>query len=77
MSLRAMEPWQLEDQRQMLADRGAVKCDCCGGMIRVGEAKYTLFVGGVGLTVCKDCEGYCASSGEIHGREDDDEITYL
>lgn len=65
------------ERREAEADRGAIKCDCCGGLIRIGEAKFTLFVGGVGLTICRDCEGQCAGSGMIHGYEDDDEIVYL
>lgn len=68
---RFVELCELEDRRQAKADKGAIKCDCCGGEIRVGEEKYTLYVGKIPLTVCKDCKGNMVSSVDIHGLPDD------
>ena len=65
------EPWEAEEYRQARADRGAIKCDCCGEMIRVGEIKYTLDIDGIELTICKDCEGCLVSSAVAHGLEDE------
>lgn len=64
------EPWELEEQRQRQADRGATRCDCCGGIIRRGELKYTLGVGRTDLTVCEDCKGELVASCEEHGYEE-------
>lgn len=61
------EPWALEDQRQAKADRGAIKCDSCGGLIRVGDIKYTLDVDGLELTICDSCKGELVSSAAAHG----------
>ncbi len=63
------EPWEAEEMRQAKADRGAIRCDCCGGMIRRGETKYTLAVGDTELVVCEDCKGYLVASEEVHGYE--------
>lgn len=30
------------EAREAAADRDAIKCDCCGGLIRVGEVKFSL-----------------------------------
>lgn len=51
------------------ADRCAIKCDCCGGLIRVGEVKFSLRMGKTVLTICNDCKGDLVSSAEIHGVE--------
>ena len=37
----------------------------------MGEEKYTLYVGKMPLTVCKDCKGDMVSSVDIHGLPDD------
>lgn len=67
-----VEPWELEEQRQARADRGAIKCDSCGCMIRVGDIKYTLDVDGLELTVCDSCKGDLVSSAAVHGIDDID-----
>lgn len=59
------------ERRAVDADRGATRCDCCGGDIRVGEEKYTLYVGRTPLAVCKDCKGRMVSSVDIHGLPED------
>lgn len=64
------EPWALENQRQAKADRGAIRCDSCGGLIRVGEIKYTLDVSGIELTICGDCKAALVGSAAAHGVED-------
>lgn len=64
------EPWAMEDRRQERADRGAIKCDSCGGLIRVGEIKYTLDIDGLELTICDSCKGELVSSAAAHGCED-------
>lgn len=66
------EPWELEDQRQTKADRGAIKCDSCGGLIRVGDIKYTLDVDGLELTICDSCKGELVSSAVAHGVDNTD-----
>lgn len=57
--------------RQAKADMGAIRCDCCGGLIRVGEVKFSLGMGQTVLTICNDCKGDLVSSAEIHGVEDE------
>lgn len=37
------------EAREAAADRDAIKCDCCGGLIRVGEVKFSLAVVANGL----------------------------
>lgn len=59
------------EAREAAADRGAIKCDCCGGLIRVGEVKFALGMGRTVLTICNDCKGALVSSAEIHGVEDE------
>lgn len=59
------------EAREAAADRDAIKCDCCGGLIRVGEVKFSLELGKTALTICNDCKGYLVSSAEIHGVEDE------
>lgn len=59
------------ERRAVDAGRGATQCDCCGGLIHVGEIKYTLGVGRTDLTVCKSCKGRMVGSAEIHGVEDE------
>ena len=66
-----VEPWVLENRRQSVADKAAIKCDCCGGDICVGEEKYTLYVGKTPLAVCKNCKGSMVSSVDIHGLPED------
>lgn len=61
---------QAED-REAKADLGAIKCDCCGGLIRVGEVKFSLALGKTVMTICNDCKGDLVSSAEIHGVEDE------
>ena len=61
---------QAED-REAAADRCAIKCDCCGSLIRVGEVKFSLGMGKTILTICNDCKGDLVSSAEIHGVEDE------
>lgn len=58
------------EAREAAADRCAIKCDCCGGLIRVGEIKFSLGMGKTVLTICNDCKGDLVSSAEIHGVED-------
>nr|DAH34340.1 MAG TPA: transcriptional regulator [Caudoviricetes sp.] len=50
---------------------GAIRCDCCNGLIRVGEVKFSLGMGQTALTICNDCKGSLVSSAEIHGVEDE------
>lgn len=50
---------------------GAIRCDCCGGLIRVGEVKFSLEMGQTVLIICNDCKGDLVSSAEIHGVEDE------
>lgn len=69
------EPYEAEVDRQARADRGATKCDCCGGMIRVGEIIY--YLAPLDIYICKDCEGTLVASAQVHGQEDADEITFL
>lgn len=69
---RFTEPYELEDERQAKADRGAIHCDSCGGLIRVGEIKYTLDVSGIELTICGDCKAALVGSAAAHGFEDTD-----
>lgn len=69
--LCAAEPWEAEEMRQSKADMGAIRCDCCGGLIRVGEVKFSLALGKTALTICNDCKGDLVSSAEIHGVEDE------
>lgn len=57
--------------RQAKADMGAIRCDCCNGLIRVGEVKFSLGMGQTVLTICNDCKGDLVSSAEIHGVEDE------
>lgn len=57
--------------RQAKADMCAIRCDCCGGLIRVGEVKFSLGMGQTVLTICNDCKGDLVSSAEIHGVEDE------
>ena len=59
------------EAREAAADRCAIKCDCCGGLIRVGEVKFSLELSKTALTICKDCKGDLVSSAEIHGVEDE------
>lgn len=59
------------EAREAAADRCAIKCDCCGGLIRVGEVKFSLELGKTALTICNDCKGDLVSSAEIHGVEDE------
>ena len=59
------------EAREAKADRDAIKCDCCGGLIRVGEVKFSLGMGKTVLTICNDCKGGLVSSAEIHGVEDE------
>lgn len=65
------EPWRAEEARQAKADMGAIRCDCCNGLIRIGEAKFFLDLGYDRLALCKDCVGRLANSGEIHGFENE------
>lgn len=64
-----MLPWDEADYREAQADRGAVRCDCCGALIRRGELEYRLDVGKTCLTVCEDCKGEMISSVVVHGEE--------
>lgn len=57
--------------RQANADMGAIRCDCCNGLIWVGEVKFSLGMGQTVLTICNDCKGDLVSSAEIHGVEDE------
>lgn len=59
------------EAREAAADRGAIKCDCCGGLIRVGEVKFSMGMGKTVLTICNDYKGDLVSSAEIHGVEDE------
>ena len=59
------------EAREAAADRCAIKCDCCGGLIWVGEVKFSLGMGKTILTICNDCKGDLVSSAEIHGVEDE------
>ena len=59
------------EAREAAADRCAIKCDCFGGLIRVGEVKFSLGMGKTILTICNDCKGDLVSSAEIHGVEDE------
>ena len=59
------------EAREAAADRDAIKCDCCGGLIRVGEVKFSLGMGQTVLTICNDCKGDLVSSAEIPGVEDE------
>lgn len=62
-------PRQRPEKQQRTWD--AIKCDCCGGLIRVGEVKFSLGMGQTILTICNDCKGDLVSSAEIHGVEDE------
>ena len=64
------EPWEEAERREAEADRGAIKCDCCGGSIRVGELKYRLDMDSLDLIICDDCKCNLVSSAEIHGCEE-------
>lgn len=59
------------EAREAAADRCAIKCDCCGGLIRAGEVKFSLGMWKTVLTICNDCKGDLVSSAEIHGVEDE------
>lgn len=59
------------EAREAAADRDDIKCDCCGGLIRVGEVKFSLELGKTALTICNDCKGDLVSSAEIHGVDDE------
>lgn len=61
------EPWNAEEDRQAKADRGALRCDSCGGAIRRGEPKYTLDVSGLELTLCEECKETLVRSEEVLG----------
>lgn len=54
---------------------GAIRCDCCNGLIRKGDAVYSLNLGYERLSLCKECVSRCVSSGEVYGFED--ECVYL
>lgn len=69
------EPWRAEEARQAKADMGAIRCDCCNGLIRKGDAVYSLSLGYERLSLCKECVSRCVSSGEVYGFED--ECVYL
>lgn len=47
------EPWRAEEARQAKADMGAIRCDCCNGLIRKGDAVYSLYLGYERLSLCK------------------------
>ena len=64
-----MLPWDEADYREAQADRGAVRCDCCGALIRRGELEYRLDIWKTCLTVCEDCKGEMISSVVVHGEE--------
>lgn len=74
MILQEEEPWREDMRRQARADRGAIKCDCCGGEITLGEIKYSLDVGRTTLTMCESCKGELESSAKIHGFEEELEV---
>ena len=65
-----IEPWEEAERREAEADRGAIKCDCCGGLIRRGELKYRLGIDSADLIICDDCKGDLVSSAEVHGYEE-------
>lgn len=66
-----IEPYELEELRQRNADKGAMHCDCCGGIIRRGDVKYTLGVGKTDLYICEDCKGELVASAQVHGYEEE------
>ena len=68
--MKYTEPWEAEEQRQARADRGAMRCDCCNGLIRLGEVKYKLDMEYETLWICEDCKGHMVASEEIHGYEE-------
>lgn len=61
------DPVSQAEAREAEADRGAVRCDACGHLIRRGKKMFTLSVGKTDLYICEDCKGEMVASVQIVG----------
>ena len=64
------DPVSQAEAREAEADRGAVRCDACGHLIRLGEKMYTLPIGKTDLYICDDCKGEMVASVQAVGFPD-------
>lgn len=64
------DPITQAERREAEADRGAIRCDACGHLIRRGEKVFTLAVGKTDLYICDDCKGEMVASVQAHGFPD-------
>lgn len=64
------DPVSQAERREAEADRGAVRCDACGHLIRRGEKAFTLSLGKTDLYICDDCKGEMVASVQAVGFPD-------